>query len=587
MQQMIVFITLVFAMGMFVWGKIRYDLVALCALFILAIFGVISPREAFSGFCHAAVITVVAVMIISRAMLASGVIDAIARHLKKLGGNILLQVLTLSAITAVASAFMNNVGALAIMMPIAIQLARKNKYPPSFILMPLAFSSLLGGMTTMIGTPPNIIIATLRQDVAGESFNMFDFSPVGLGIVIAGVLFVSLAGRLLLPARKAQRDLSDFEIGEYVTEVRVVEDSKILKMTIGEILGNDDYEINILGLIRNRTRIHAPGSTDKLQVDDIVILEADSENLKSFLDISGAKLLADKKFRKDAEGSKDISIREVVVAQDSFLIGKSAVSISMRTRYGINLLALSRGGGKIIKRLDHIKFRVGDVLLLQGRTERLAETISRMGCLPVAERDLRIGSPKRIISTLLIFGAAIAALATGLLPVQISFSLAALIFALTGIVSFREIYGEVDWSVIVLLGAMIPVGLALETTGGADLIANQILKLGGGLAVWQILALLMAVTMLFSGIVNNAATAVLMAPIALSIASGLSLSPDAFLMTVAIGAASAFLTPIGHQSNILVLGPGGYKFGDYWRLGLPLEILIISVSVPLIIKVWM
>lgn len=587
MQQMIVFVTLILAMAMFVWGKIRYDLVALCALFILAIFGVVSPREAFSGFSHAAVITVVAVMIISRAMLASGVIDAIARHLKKLGGNILLQVLTLSAITAVASAFMNNVGALAIMMPIAIQLARKNKYPPSFILMPLAFSSLLGGMTTMIGTPPNIIIATLRQDVAGESFKMFDFTPVGLGIVITGVLFVSLAGRLLLPARKAQRDLSDFEIDDYVTEVRVAEDSKILEMTIGEIQENEDYEVNILGLIRNKMRLHAPGRDEKLREGDIVILEADSENLESFLDVSGAKLLGDKKFRRDAEGSQEISIREVVVAQDSFLVGKSAASIRMRTRYGINLLALSRGGGKTIKRLDHIKFRVGDVLLLQGRTERLAETISRMGCLPVAERDLRIGSPKRIISTLLIFGAAIAALATGLLPVQIAFALAALIFVLTGIISFREVYSEVDWSVIVLLGAMIPVGLALETSGGADLIANQILKLGGGLAVWQILALIMAVTMLLSDIVNNAATAVLMAPIALSIAAGLSLSPDAFLMTVAIGASSAFLTPIGHQSNTLVFGPGGYKFGDYWRLGLPLEVIIVAVSVPLIMHFWL
>lgn len=587
MSQIIVFATLILTMAMFVWGKLRYDLVALSALFILALFGVISPREAFSGFGHSAVITVIAVMIISRGMLNSGVIDAIARHLKKLGNNILLQVLTLSAITALASAFMNNVGALAIMMPIAIQLARKNKYPPSYILMPLAFSSLLGGMTTMIGTPPNIIIATLRQDVAGESFKMFDFSPVGLGIAVAGVLFVSLASRLLLPARKGQKDISDFEIDDYLTEIRVLEDSKIKGMPIKEILQNDDYEVNILGLIRNKMRIHAPSYAEELKLNDIVILEADSDNLKSFLDTSGTELLGDKKFRKDAEGSKDISIREVVVTVDSPLVGKSAVSVRMRTRFGINLLALARAGRKMIKRLDHVRFRVGDVLLLQGRTERLSETISAMGCLPIAERDLRIGSPKRIISTLLIFGAAITALATGLLPVQISFALAALVFVITGIVSFRDVYGEVDWSVIVLLGAMIPVGLALDTSGGADLIARQVLKVGSGLQVWQLLALLMIITMFLSDIVNNAATAVLMAPIALSIAQGLSLSQDAFLMTIAVGASSAFLTPIGHQSNTLVFGPGGYKFGDFWRLGLPLEILIIAVSVPLIIKVWM
>ncbi len=587
MEQTVVFITLALALFLFAWGKIRYDFVALTALLIVTLFGIIPADQAFTGFGHPAVITVAAVMIISKGLQNSGLIDLLGRWVMRLGKNLILQIFILSLIVAFASAFMNNIGAMAIMMPVAIHLARKNGNSPSYILMPLAFASLLGGMMTMIGTPPNIIIATFREDIAATPFRLFDFTPVGLPTAILGIIFISLLGWRFIPKRKGQSSDEDLlKIDDYITEVRVVKDSTIRNKSIEEVNQIKDIEINILGLIRNKRRIHVPAADEVLKLNDIIILEADSENLKSFLDISETKLLGGKQFRKDAVGSKDIAIREAVVMNNSKLLGKTAASLNMRTKYGINLLAVARYNRRLRQRIDQIRFRVGDVLLLQGRNHNLTETINNIGCLPLAERGLRIGYQKMIILALGIFGAAIAIVVSGLLPVQLSFSLAALIMVVSKVISFREVYDNIDWSIIILLGAMIPVGTALELTGGADLIAAQILHWGTNIPAWLLLACLMFITMILSDVINNAATVVLMAPIAINIAQGLNASYDPFLMAVAIGGSSAFLTPIGHQSNTLVMAPGGYKFSDYWRIGLPLEILILLISIPLILIVW-
>ena len=587
MAQIVVFITLIITLGLFIWGKIRYDFVSLLALFSIAVFGIIPPEKVFSGFGHTAVITVAAVMIISKGLQNSGLIDLLARSISKLGKNFTLQIMVLCSVTATASAFINNVGALAIMMPVAIQLSKKNSYPPSYILMPLAFSSLLGGMITMIGTPPNIIIAALRNDYSGESFKMFDFTPVGLLLTIIGIAFISLVGWRLLPKRKGGNSTDDlFRIEEYITEVRVIKESKFKGKSLQEIQDTDDYEINVLGLVRNKSRIHAPNLSEILKDNDILIIEADSKNLKSFVDLSGFNLLGGKQFRKDAVGSKDISTREVIVANDSKLLGKTAASINMRSRYGLNLLAVARSNIRFRQRLDQIRFRMGDVLLLQGRSHVLDETIINIGCIPLAERGLRIGYQSRIVLAVSIFAVAIITGLTGMISVPVAFSLAALLFVLTNIISFREVYKDIDWSVIVLLGAMIPVGMALEISGGAETIANQILLLGTNLPIWLILVVIMIITMILSDVVNNAATAVLMAPIAIIIANNLGASIDPFLMTVALGASSPFLTPIGHQSNTLVMGPGGYKFSDYWKVGLPVEIIIILAGIPLIMLFW-
>jgi di/tricarboxylate transporter len=583
----LVFGTLVLALFLFGWGRIRHDFVALIILSILVIGGIVSPGEAFNGFGHPAVITVAAVLVIGKALEFSGVIDLLGKHIMKMGNNLLLQIFSLSILVAVASAFMNNVGALAIMMPVAIHLARKSGHPPSYILMPIAFASLLGGMTTLIGTPPNIIIATFRGEVTGEAFGMFDYTPIGAALTLAGIAFITLAGWRLIPKRAVKKSDADlFNIEDYITEVKVPAKSRIIGISIPELVQVSKADISVLGLIRNEKRIHAPGPEEVLATGDIIIIETDADNLKTFIDDTGVKLTGGKKFRKDAVGSDKIAITEAIVMTGSALIGQTASSLRMRTRYGINLLAVSRREKQIRQRLDHISFRTGDVILLQGRKHILNDTILLMGCIPLAQRGLRLGYKTKIPLAMGIFAAAIILVVAGLLPVQVAFTLAAITMVFTKVLPVTEFYSGIDWPVIVLLGAMIPVGAALESTGGADLIASAILQASGEIPAFALVTIILLITMLLSGVINNAATVVLMAPIAMGVAHGLNFSIDPFLMAVAIGGSCAFLTPIGHQSNTLVMGPGGYRFTDYTRMGIPLTIIIIIISVPLILLLW-
>ncbi|TVQ88033.1 MAG: SLC13 family permease [Bacteroidetes bacterium] len=587
MTHNIVFATLIVTLILFAWGRIRHDFVALITLFILVIAGIIDPAQAFKGFGHPAVITVAAVLIIGKGLEFSGLIDLLGKWVMKIGDNMLLQIAVLSVLVAVASAFMNNVGALAIMMPIAIHMARKSGNPPSYILMPIAFASLLGGMITLIGTPPNIIIATFRADEMGEPFGMFDFSPVGLVLTLAGLSFIVLIGWRLLPKRAAKKSDEDtFDIDDYITEVEVVEDAKIIGKTIAEITEISDADMQILGLVRNKKRLHAPDFHEVILKNDIIILETDADDLKTFIEDTKVKLVGDKKFRKDAEGSDKIAVSEAIVMADSTLIGRTASDLRLRSRYGINLLAIARREKRIRRRLDKVVFQTGDVLLLQGREHVLNDTITSIGCLPLAQRSLRIGYQTKIPVALGVFITSIILVVTGLLPVQVAFSMAAVGMVLSGVLPIKNVYTSINWPVIVLLGAMIPVGVALETSGGAKLIASWVLEMGEMMPAWAMLTIILVVTMFLSDIINNAATVVLMAPIAISVASGLGYSSDPFLMAVAVGGSCAFLTPIGHQSNTLVMGPGGYKFTDYWRMGLPLEVIIVLVGVPMIMWAW-
>jgi di/tricarboxylate transporter len=586
-DQTMVFATLAVVLFLFIWGRIRHDFVALIGLFLLVVAGIIPAEQSFSGFGHPAVITVAAVLIIGKALEYSGVVDVLGKWVMKVGNNLTVQILTLSLLVAVASAFMNNVGALALMMPIAIHMARKSGNPPSLLLMPIAFASLLGGMTTLVGTPPNIIIATFRAQETGEAFGMFNFAPVGVVIAIIGILFIGLLAWRFLPKRISKKsDQELFEIDDYITEVKVPKKGKIKGMSIKELMELTNADVQILGLVRNNKRIHAPNDDEVLQVDDIIILETDTESLHNFIDDTKLELVGGKQFRKDAIGSKDVAITEAIVMANSPLIGQSAAGTKMRSRYGINLLAVARKEEKIHRRLDHVIFRTGDVLLLHGRSHMIYDVITSMGFLPLARRGLRIGYKKNIPLSLGIFAASITLVVTGVLPVQVAFTMAAIAMILTGVLPIKEMYTSIDWPVIVLLAAMIPVGQALETTGGAAMIAGQIMGLGSQYPHWVMITIILVVTMFLSDIINNAATVVLMAPIGISVAKGLGVSIDPFLMAVAIGGSCAFLTPIGHQSNTLVMGPGGYRFSDYWRMGLPLEIIIVILGVPLLLYFW-
>ncbi len=588
MEQYLVFAVLVIVLVLFAWGRWRYDLVAMIALLFLTLAGIVPTDDAFTGFSHPAVITVAAVLILSRALMNAGVVDSIVRLMARINQSLLAQMATLVSAVTICSAFMNNIGALALFMPVAIRMARKGKRTPSIYLMPLAFGSLLGGLMTQIGTPPNIIISIYRAESAAQvPFRMFDFAPVGAGVALAGAIFVIILGWRLIPCRKGRLSQEDlFEIESYLTEVYVPEGSKYAGKRLMDLGCATDGEITVVGHVRNKKKLPFFSPYRMFSEGDHIIIKANAEDLKEFLSVTGMELTGSRKLSAEDLSSDEISIVEAVVTTNSALEGQNARTMNLRSVYGINLLGISREGARLKTRPDRIRFRAGDVLLLQGRSEVLQDVMSSIGCLPLVERGLKLGQPRRTITSLGIFAAALAATTAGLIPIEIAFMTAAAGMILLRYVTLREIYDSIDWPIIVLLGAMIPVSKALETTGGAATIAEFIYGAAGSFTPWVTLSLLLVITMLLSNVVNNAAAALLMAPIGLSIAVGLNVSADPLLMAVAIGASCAFLTPIGHQSNTLVMGPGGYHFGDYWRMGLPLSVLVVIVAVPLIMIVW-
>lgn len=581
-EPMLVFGVLATALALFVWDKIRYDVIAVGALLSLVVAGVIEPTDAFLGFAHPAVIIVAAVLILSEGMIRSGVVDVVADLVGRVGDRELVQVATLTAIVTMLSAFMSNTGALALMMPVAVQIARTSDRSPSAYLMPLAFGSILGGLITLIGTPSNIVVAQFRGDVTGTPFAMFDFTLIGGAIALVGLAFVITVGRRLVPEREGRASIEEmFEIEDYTAEAVVPEGSDLVGSSLGDAV-RPTGEVLVVGLVRDGDRRLAPSSRARVRAGDHLIVEAAPDALTAFVDEHGLELAGHEPFHEDDLASDEVDVLEAVVMPDGGLEGSTARSAGLRSRHGINLLAVAREGERVTERLGQIRFRAGDVVLLQGDGAALQEALDPLALIPLPDRGIKVGRPRRLALSVGMFAAALAVAAAGLVPVEIALAGAALGFVLTGVLSIDEAYRGIDGQVIVLLGAMIPVGFALETSGGAAMVADLLVALGGGLPLVGALAALMVLTMALSNLVNNAAAAVIMAPIAVGLARGVGASLDPMLMGVAVGASAAFLTPLAHQNNLLVLGPGGYRFGDYARLGIPLSILYMAVALVVI-----
>lgn len=590
MNEAIVFAVLALSLVLFVVGKWRYDIVAILALLVLAIAGIVPAAEAYKGFGHPAVITVAAVLVLSRALYNSGVVDVIAGWYSRIPELLTVRIAALSGMTAFLSAFMNNVGAVSLLLPVAIRVSNRSEHPPSRFLMPLAFTSLLGGMTTLIGTPPNVIISNFREEQVGVPFHMFDFTLVGLAITAAGVAFIVLVGWRLIPTRQTPLTLGEtVDIESYMTEVRVPENSRFVGRRLRDIEEFAEEDVTIAGLLHRGIVYGAPSSYQIIDANDVLIIEADPEELAAFVLNTGFELTGSADAQSEISQTLDpanVSIVEAIVTPGSLAQDRNARGLQLHSEYGLNLLGVSRRGQRFVRRLRHINFRMGDVLLLQGQEEAVQTALPRLGLLPLAERELRIGQRRRLLFPIAVFTTALLLTSFGLLSVQVSFVTAVVVLLLTRIVSLQEAYEAIDWPVIVLLGAMIPVGEALETTGGAARIATTFGDLGGALPPWAMLGIVLVTTMLLSAVINNAAAVILMAPISIKVAESLGAAIDPFLMAVAIGGSSAFLSPIGHQSNTIVMGPGGYRFADYLRMGLPLVVVIVAVCIPAIMWVW-
>lgn len=653
LDQLAVFLILGASIALFLSGKLRHDVVALMALLACVLTGLIPHQQAFNGFAQPAVITVAAVLILSYGLQTTGAVETLAQKVLPRNGGVLLGIAVLVLLGATLSAFMNNVGAMALLMPIAIQMAQRKGIPPGKVLMPLAFGTILGGMTTLIGTPPNLIVSDFRAAETGSGFAMFDFTVVGISVALIGIVFAVLAGRWLVPTREKQ-DAESFDTGTYLTEIRVDDNAKAVGKRLRDIeLLLEDEDVQIVGMVRNEFRVMTPLAGRIIQAGDILVLEAEPESLGSALSRLGLRLeeagsaepetddpeegvsKEDKSEEGESEsrgsegvGSDDklneardglageggvgegasgkreesnptaenslkeetpddeVVLLELVVQPSSHLISQNATALQIRSRFGINLLAISRQGHRSIRRLRQTDLKAGDVLLMQGTQEAIHGFSSLYNCIPLAQRSIMIPDKRKAYTALGIMLVAVMLAATGILPAAIAFTLGVLGYMLTSVIPLRRIYDAIDWPIIVLLGALMPIAVAMSDTGAADLLARTLLdQVAQGHPVIA-LAMVLVITMTLSDFMNNAATAAVMCPIALSISVQLGVSPDSFLMAVAIGASCAFLTPIGHQNNTLILGPGGFRFSDYWRLGLPMELLVILVSIPMLLLVW-
>ncbi|EJF90485.1 SLC13 family permease [Bartonella tamiae] len=584
-DQILAFSIIGLMMAVFIWDRFRYDVVAVCTLLLACSVGIVSPKEAFSGFSDDIVIIVASALLVSAGVARSGIMEHIIQRVWPDVKSVRIQLAFLVLTVTILSAFVKNIGALAIMLPIAFQFARRSNVSPSVFLMPMAFGALLGGLMTQIGTSPNVVVSAMRERLVGTSFTMFDFTPVGATIAAVGVFYLVFFSWLLpVRVRKDGASVEEISIRDYVSEARLPSNSPLVGKSISDLIKPSAGGVMVRQIIRNKFLI-APFPDFILAEDDIVILEGTHSALDAVVNSGRLQLTTG---RDVPSGDKDSQIEtvEAVITDNSPLIGISAKRLSLFDRYDVNLLALSRQHERVRARLGDIVFRLGDVIVLQGRDDVIPNLLRELKCLPLAKRNIMFGNLRRGLVPLVILFIAIITTALQIIPVALAFFAAAVAMVVFRVIPGRDVYKALDGKILVMLAALIPVSEALEKTGCTDLIGHWLSMFASALPPSGALAVILVAAMLVTPFLNNAATVMVMAPIASSFAASLHYKPEAFLMAVAIGAGCDFLTPIGHQCNMLVMGPGGYRFSDYPRLGAPLAVLIALVSVPMLMWVW-
>ena len=570
--------------GMLVWGRFRYDLIAFVALLITVLLGIIEPSKAFEGFGHPAVVIIALVLVVSRGLMNSGAVELIAQYVIKPDRNLSGHISIMAIVGAALSAIINNVAALALLMSLDMDAARKAKRAVSLTLMPLSFGTILGGMITLIGTPPNIVIAQYREDAFGTPFQMFDFAPVGLAVSLAGIAYVSLIGWRLLPKRADAVSL-DGDAGMYVAEARVKAESSSIGLTVGDLYPMaSENDVTILGLVRRGKRLPGFSKSKEMRKGDFLVLEGDPKQIEAVmgaaeLDTVGAE-------KHGGLLGRSLSLVEAIVPEDARIVGRTTEALRLVGKHGVTLLGVSRQGKKFRDRVRHLEIKPGDMLLLIGPDENVATASQWLGVLPLENRRMEVLQRTKAFFAIALFAGAILLSVLSITSLAIALAVCVVGYLGLGIIGGRDFYALIEWKVIVLLACLIPVGSALESTGGSQLIAELIVTQTSNFPPWGILAVIMIITMTLSDFLNNVATALITAPIAVSVAKSIGVSPDPFLMGVAVAASCAFLTPIGHKNNTIIMGPGNYHFGDYWRMGLLLEVIVILVAVPTIILVW-
>ncbi|PHY20148.1 SLC13 family permease [Caulobacter sp. BP25] len=571
----------------FLWGRWRYDLIALGALAVGVVTGLIPVKSAFDGFSNDIVVIIASALVLSAAVSRSGLVDRLMSPLlPRLSGEG-SQVPVLVTVTTLLSMMTKNVGALALMMPSALQIAKRTGVSPGRLLMPMSFGSLVGGLAVLVGTSPNIIVSEVRGRELGEPFRMFDFMPVGGGLAVLTIIYLSVAYRLLPKHRKAAIDVdAALAANAYVTEVEAPENWRFGEGRVADLRAAAEGAVGVVAILRGRERMASPRANRRILPGDQLLLEGEQQALNELIVKTGLKLTdADRPVVMN-EPTEEVRVVEAVIGAESDLIGQTARGLKLNEAYGVNLLGVSRSGYRMAGRLATVRLRAGDMLVLQGGEQQLPLALSALGCLPLAEREVRLGGARHMLLPTVILIGAMLLVAFGVLPAAVGFFAAAVLVVATGALRMREAYGALEGPVLVLVAAMIPVSETVQSSGGADLIADWLSGAFHGLPPLVTLTAMMAVAMAATPFLNNAATVLIVAPIGMGLAERLGLSPDPFLMAVAVGAGCDFLTPIGHQCNTLVLAPGGYRFGDYARLGAPLTLMILVAAPALIAFFW-
>ena len=574
------------AVGMFAWGRFRYDLVSLGVLLAGVLIGVVPAKRAFDGFSNEIVIIIGAALVVSAGIARSGVVEAAMRPLLPRLKTEQAQVPALVIITMLISMVTKNVGALAMMMPVALQIARNTGVSPGRLLMPMSFASLLGGLVTLIGTSPNIIVSEVRQQVSGHPFQLFDFAPVGLGLAGMGALFLAFGYRLLPKNRvgSAGFDAALATIA-YTTEAKVPDDSTHDGESVAALTALAEGSA-VTAIIRGSRRLTAIEATTPIKSGDILILSGEQRVLDELIGRAQLELLRDDAPVTVGEPTEEVRSVEAVIGPGSVLIGRSAKRLDLQEQFNVKLIAVSRGETRVTERLRGLRLQEGDVLVLQAGQTKVPDLLQSLGCLPLAERSVKLGGGHRSYVPLAILTVAMVLVALRIVPVTVAFVGAAVAMVAARTLPMREAYGALDGHVLVLIAALVPISEAVRATGGTALIAHALSHGLAGVQPIIVLGALALTAMMCAPFLHNVPTVLVLGPIAAALAKGLGFNPDAFLMAVAVGAACDFLTPIGHQCNTLVMGPGGYRFGDYARLGAPLSILVIVVGVPLIAFIW-
>ena len=577
-QIWIVFAILLVGLALFVWQKIRYDIVAALMLLAIGLTGIVSTEELFSGFASSAVITVASALVVAKGLENSGILDKAEEFLLKFEKRPYIPFILLLVMVSLVSGFINDIAALAISLPVAISLSRSLKLTPSKILIPLAYASIIGGSLTLIGTASNIVMGSVAKRELGRPLEIFEFFPVGLVLVIVFIILFLIIGRKILPNRPSPYSTEKFELPKYITEVQVNDKSDFIDKTIGEFEKEFDY-LDVVRIVRERHERDMPHSNTKIGLGDVLVIRSDVEGLRKLKE-SGLDFLRDSE-----EKLKDLDVVEAIVLPHSILADKTARQTRLRDRYTVSLLGVARHGSTLIKRVDDVKIKTGDVLLLEVAQSDLQNVLQELQCAPLKKRGISLHERAPSILTLVIAGVSIALSAFSILPIEISLTLGALAMLLTRSLSLKEAYSAIHWPILILIGSIIPFGIAMVNTGADKFIADTIMQTGISEPIMALI-IIFAATTLLSNVMNNVAASVFMAPVALQLSQILDISGFPMLMAVVFGAAVPYLTPISHHSNLLVMEAGGYKFTDYLRFGIPLTLATMVIVIFLVPILW-